>query len=104
MVQCVIDLQFARKTKIKASELICHPTTVSRNVVIEAKKRRQLLKKSLIELFQNHTRFSFTLDIWEDITNYVSRLIIFSTNCKGTTSTLLLESRCRTLGKLLCFL
>jgi hypothetical protein len=75
LVQTAIDLQFSRKTRINAKELVPDPTTVSRNLPkIEETVKKEI--KSLLHKNTDENRPAFTLDLWEDIKKEVNNYFL----------------------------
>lgn len=71
MMQTVADMQYRRTTRLNVKELVPHATTISRHTHTEVAKIKEAIK-ALLATDMDPNKFSFTLDIWTDITDDVS--------------------------------
>jgi hypothetical protein len=74
VVQCAIELQSKRKTKMRAEDLVCHPTTVTKAVEIAADNVVKILEEMIQKVIQVGVLPAFSIDCWKSITNEVSNL------------------------------
>lgn len=76
VLQVVADIQARSKHKVFVEDLICHPTTIARNLIGMADEKRQILESALKKLAEQNIWRGFTTDLWTDDINKVAYISI----------------------------
>ena len=76
VVQTLLDIQARYQHKIPVDDLICHPTTIARNIKGIADEKRSILTTRMKKLSQTKIWRGFTTDLWTDDINKVAYISI----------------------------